>query len=108
MLILEAKIRFDEVTDNPNALTSDLSTKNIIRPSINFGDDLLFSGTIRAEKKVETIMLGVLYDVSIEMPTIEQEAYGVIKDRLHEGREFIIQNASRVIGKGTIKDYLYE
>lgn len=108
MLLLEATIRFDETKDNPDALPNNLSTKNILRPSINFGNNLLFSGTIKANEEVETIFLGTQYEVTIDMPTIEHEAYDAIKDMLKEGHGFLIQNASRVIGRGTIKNFLYE
>lgn len=42
MLILEAKICFDKQSDNPVGLPQDVSTKNIIRPAITFGNDMFF------------------------------------------------------------------
>lgn len=108
MLILEASVSFDQQSDSSKNLSCGLSTKTIIRPSINFGNDLLFSGTIIVDKNIEILIRGETYDVIIEMPTIEQEAYEEIQSLLCIGREFKIQNASKVIGKGTISNFLYE
>ncbi|MCM0757711.1 MULTISPECIES: hypothetical protein [Sporomusa] len=108
MLILEARVSFDQQSDSAKSLSYGLSTKNIIRPSINFGNDLLFSGTIVVDKNVDVLISGKTYNVIIEMPTIEQEAYEEIQSLLCVGREFKIQNASKIIGKGTISNFLYE
>jgi len=108
MLILEADICFDKQSENPDALPHDVSTKGIIRPAINFGNNLLFSGTIIANKNIEIFKRGETYNVMIEMPTIEQEAYEAISPLLRIGGDFKIQNASRIIGKGKILDFIYE
>lgn len=108
MLILEAEVSFDKQSDSPHSLPHDLSTKNIIRPAINFGDDLLFTGTIVVDKNIDILIRGEIYNVTIEMPTVEEEAYEEIQSLLRIGGEFKIQNASRIIGKGKIIDFLYE
>lgn len=109
MLILEAEICFDRQNDNLQGLPHDLSTKNIIRPAINFGNNLLFSGTIiLVDKNIDIIKRGETYNVMIEMPTIEKEAYDAISLLLHSGDDFKMQNASIIIGKGKILDFLYE
>lgn len=108
MLILEAEICFDRPRDNIDVLPHDISTKNILRPDINFGNSHLFSGTIIVGGKVDIIKRGDIYKVFIEMPTIEKAAYEEISQLLHIGATFKIQTASRVIGKGKILDFLYD
>ncbi|QSX06732.1 hypothetical protein JYG23_04610 [Sedimentibacter sp. zth1] len=107
MLIIEAEILFDTPDTNETALDNDLDTKYAIRPAINFGNDLLFSGDIKVDSIVKQIKRGRVYNVSIEMPTIEDEAYEAIKSLLIIGNNFKIQSASRLVGKGTINDYVY-
>ena len=108
MLIPEAEICFDTQNDSPSGLPYDLSTGNIIRPAINFGNDMLSSGTILTNNKIDVIKRGLFYNVIIEMPTIETEAYAEIKHLLRCGSNFKIQAASRIIGKGRILDFSYD
>lgn len=108
MLILEAKVSFYKQSDGPYSLPHDLSTKNVIRPAINFGDNLLFSGTIMVDKNIDILIRGETYHVTIEMPTVEQEAYEEIQSLLRIDGEFKIQNASKIIGKGKILNFIYE
>lgn len=108
MLILEAEICFDNQDDKNHGLSNDLSTKYILRPAINFGGNMLFSGTIITDKNIDIIKRNEIYNVMIEMPTIEQEAYKAISLLLRIGGDFKIQWGSRVIGRGKILDFLYE
>lgn len=108
MLILEANICFDRPDVNPEALNNDLTVEGIIRPAINFGNDLLFSGTILVDRKIQIIRRGEFYNAIIEMPTIEDEAYEAINHLLNFGNIFKMQSASKVIGKGKIIDFIYE
>lgn len=108
MLTIEAKIRFDRKLENPNALDEDIDTRNIIRPAINFGENLLFSGTIQVDKYIEILELGSTYDAVIVLPTIGEEAYDAIGKFLNEGSEFKIQTASKVIGKCTLLKYSFQ
>lgn len=105
MLILDAKISFYKPNDNIG-LSNDLNTKYIIRPTLNFGNNILLSGTIKANKNVEKLIRGNYYTVTIEMPTVEREAYEQIKSLVFIGNIFKIQEASRVIGEGEILDYI--
>jgi hypothetical protein len=107
LLIIEAKVCFDQLSENPQALSNDLDTTNIIRPAINFGNDLLFSGTIITSEETITIIRGLNYEVVIEMPTIEVTEYDYIKDLLNVGNDFTLQAASRVIGKGIIRNSIF-
>ena len=108
MLILEADIKFDTQESNKTALKNDLDTKYIIRPAINFGNDILFSGDIIPINNVKMLIRGEIYRVSIEMPTIDKEAYNSIKNILEVGGLFKIQNASRVVGSGILCDFIFE
>ncbi len=108
MLIFEAEILFETEKNNPTALTNDLDTKHAIRPAINFGNGLLLSGSIIPKKGVVILIRGNRYNVSIEMPTVENEAYEAIKDLVRVDSEFLIQSGSRIIGKGKIKEFLFE
>lgn len=109
MLLLDAEICFNKNDGNSeHALSNDLDTSNIIRPSINFGDNLLFSGTISVDKEVRKIIRGENYKVLIEMPTVDNQAYEEIHDLLKIGSEFLIQNASKVVGEGRIINFIYE
>jgi len=109
MLLLDAEICFNKNDGNlDNSLRNDLDTTNIIRPSINFGNNLLFSGTISVDKKVRKIIRGEIYKALIEMPTVDKQSYEEISDLLKIGNEFLIQNASKVIGEGKIINFLFE
>ncbi|MEJ8302889.1 hypothetical protein [Saccharibacillus sacchari] len=44
----------------------------------------------------------------IHMFTIEEEAFGAIGHLVKVGHSFSIQAGTRVVGKGTILDYVYE
>lgn len=111
MLILQSNISFDKQDNSSekfHGLSNDLSAKYILRPDINFGGNMLFSGTIIVDKNIDIIKREEIYNVMIEMPTIEQEAYEAISSLLRIGGDFKIQWGSRVIGKGKILDFLYE
>lgn len=110
MLLLDAKICINKIDENSKdgLISNDLDTANIIRPAINFGDNLLFSGTVIADKRVKKIVRGEIYRVLIEMPTLDKQAYEEIYDLLKIGNEFSIQNASKIIGVGQIINFLYE
>jgi hypothetical protein len=106
MLILDAKVCFDKPSENPSALLNDLNTENIIRPAINFGNNLLFSGTIRTKERVDKIIRGEVYNVLIEMPTIEEQEYQHVQHLVKIGKNFTLQNASKIIGKGEIIEFI--
>ncbi|OWR32520.1 hypothetical protein CDO73_02640 [Saccharibacillus sp. O23] len=108
MLLLEAEIYLHKPSDSASALKNDLETRHIIRPSINFGNDQLFSGDIWALHQEKMFYRGVNYTVLIKMPTIESEAFESIGRFVRPGNSFRIQTGLRVIGTGTIKDYIYE
>ena len=108
MLLLETEIYFYTKDESKECLDNDLDTKNVLRPSINFGNDLLFSCTVRVDKGINKIVRGNYYNSTLEMFTIDEESYPHIKELLFKGHEFKIQVASKVVGYGKIIDYLYE
>lgn len=108
MLTLDAKIYFDTKLENSDALDNDLDTKKIIRPAINFGDGLLFSGSVKVNESTTMIKRGESYEVTVNFPTIENEAYGAIRSFLCPNAVFKIQVSSKVIGKCTMLEYSYE
>ncbi|WP_334075541.1 MULTISPECIES: hypothetical protein [Paenibacillus] len=105
MLVLEAKVSFDRPSDNPTALQNDLNAENIIRPVINFGNNLLFSGTLIVKEELAKLIRGEVYDVIFELPTVEEEEYKHIENLVRVGNVFFLQTASKVIGKGEIKQF---
>lgn len=103
MLILEANISFSKEN-----LSHELSTKNTLRPAINFGNHLLFSGTIIPENDLDEIVRGTVYKVIIEMPTVGKEVYEQISDLVFVGNVFMVQQASKILGNGTILNFVFE
>jgi hypothetical protein len=109
VLLLQAEIHFDLPDKNPNALGHDLAVGRPLRPALNFGNDFLFSGSIIVDDKaVTTIERGHFYVFTIEMPTVNNEAYDMIKDYVAINNVFKLQAASKVIGEGKILDFIFE
>lgn len=107
MLIIKAKIMFF----NPKESLSKgdgLCTKNILRPAFNFGEELLFSGTIKSESENEKFLYQSNYVVEVEFPTIEDEAYEAIQPLIQIGMNLNIQIASRIVGDAKLLDYTYK
>ncbi|MCQ4087537.1 hypothetical protein [Saccharibacillus sp. JS10] len=107
MLLIEAEIYFDTLSENPNALKKDLETRHILRASFNLGNDQLFSGDILAAETEKVIYRGKSYNAFIKLFT-EEEAYTNISYLIQIGNSFFIQTPSKVVGRGTIIDYVYE
>jgi hypothetical protein len=103
MLLLEAEISF-----SLEAIPNDICTKQIIRPAFNFGNNLLFSGNIIPDKKLDILVRGHIYRVIVELPTIELEAYENIKNLVCIGNSFTIQNPIKIVGHGKILDFTFE
>jgi len=108
MLILDAEIRHDLPEENEDALTNDLDTSYILRPSINFGNGYLFSGELVVSKNVSLLKRGEWYRVLVQMPTINNEAWEHIKDLVGIDNIFFIQIGGRILGKGKIIDFVYD
>lgn len=67
------------VTFSSDKLSHNLSTRNILRPGVNFGNNLLFSGTIITKPDVGELVRDIQYSVSIELPTIDKDSFEYIK-----------------------------
>ncbi|MBP2114932.1 hypothetical protein [Paenibacillus silagei] len=100
MLLLKAKILFDK-------LSNEISTKSIIRPGFNFGNNIIFSGSVIPLNAVEALAEGEWYEVEIEMNTIEKDAMKAVGHLVNIGGGFFIQIGVQRIGKGEIIDFLY-
>ena len=94
---------------NENSTKNDGICANItLRPAFNFGEGLLFSGTIENDSMYEKYIYQNVYTVKVEFPTIEDEAYDTIQSLIKVGMNLDIQNASRIIGRAKLLDYLYK
>lgn len=103
MLITKMEIRFYK-----NAATLGYFHANsILRPAFNFGQDLLFSGTIIYEGSTEKYLVLKDYIVGIDFSTITNEAYTYIKSSIEIGMYLNIQLASKVIGEARMIDFVY-
>ena len=108
MLRLFVKLCFFTNAESSDALKNDLSTRNIIRPAVNFDDGYLFSGTVFAEDRNGWIKLGEQINVRIDFPTIDMEVYNLICNKLFIGAVYNVQAASKIIGKCEVISYQYE
>lgn len=106
MLTIKAKIIF--FSPEESSSTSDgICAKNILRPAFNFGEELLFSGTIISDNENEQYLYKSTYVVNVKFPTIDNEAYEAIQPLIKIGMDLAIQNASRIIGESKLLDYTY-
>ncbi|MFC3800869.1 hypothetical protein [Cohnella sp. GCM10012308] len=101
MLLLKAKVMFEGLSNN-------LSTKIILRPGVNFGNGLSFSGDIKPTGDVgDFLLLNEWYEVIIEMFTINEEAFHAIGHLVKDGNPIVFQVGSRKVGRGEIMEHLY-
>ena len=75
------------------------------RPVFNFGDGLLFSGTVVSENN--EYVHNRTYSVDIEFFTVEDEAYNALQSVLRPGMGLTIQEGSRITGIATLLDFSY-
>ena len=75
------------------------------RPVFNFGDELLFSGTVVSDDN--EYIYNKEYTVDIEFFTIEDEAYNALQSHLRPGMGLTIQEGSRITGIATLLDFSY-
>ena len=106
MLLIIAEIIFYR-TERTDPNKKGYSTKYILRPAFNFGRNLLFSGSIKNTSNVEVYLYNEKYEVDVEFPTIEDEAYEFVQPLLEIGKLITIQNASLVIGEAVILSFEY-
>ncbi|MFD2334599.1 hypothetical protein ACFSR7_35600 [Cohnella sp. GCM10020058] len=101
MLLLKAKVMFEGHKNN-------LSTKIALRPGVNFGNGLIFSGDIKPIGGVgDFLVLNEWYEVDIEMFTVEEEAFQAIGHLVKNGNPIVFQVGNRKVGRGEIIEYLY-
>lgn len=107
MLVVRADIMFNSPEGN-TIENGGISTQYPLRPAFNFGDGLLFSGTIISNIPCDKFFYQKVYCVNIEFPTIEGEAYETIRPLISEGMSLNIQNASHIIGVAKLLDFSYK
>ena len=78
----------------------------VFQPPFNFGQGLLFTGTIKS--KHEAYLCKQKYEVDIDFFTIEDEAYEVVKPLLKPDMGLTIQEGRRILGIAKLLDYKYE
>ena len=103
MLITKMEIEFYKL----NYDFDGYSAKDVLRPPFNFGEGLLFSGTIKSDGIVDTYLFGKVYTVVVEFPTIEDEAYEAIKHLLNATMNLSIQSGSKVIGSAKLLNFTF-
>ena len=81
MLIAIVEIIFLKI--NKGSYNNGLEGRNTLRPAFNFGNELLFSGTIK--NSLKKYLFEKEYVVKVEFPTIEDEAYEAIKPLIKIG-----------------------
>ena len=84
MLIIRAEIIFF----HPNgsfSINDGICTNITLRPAFNFGEGLLFSGTVESDCVYEKYIYENMYVVSVKFPTIENEAYEAIQSVIKIG-----------------------
>jgi hypothetical protein len=107
MLIIKAEMMFFNPIKN-SSIKDGISAKATIRPAFNFGEELLFSGTVESDSECEMYLYQNVYVVKVTFPTIEGEAYEAVKPLIKIGMNLDIQNGSRVIGKAKLLDYEFK
>jgi hypothetical protein len=80
------------------------SSEHPLRPSINFGDGLLFSGEIVGD--FDLYMPNIRYPVYIDMFTMNEEGLSMISHLLHRGMILFMQSGSRIVGYAVLLDYV--
>ena len=78
---------------------------NHFRVAFNFGEGLIFSGTIRSNH-LEYIQ-GEKYLTDVEFFTVEDEAFSVLKPILKDYMDLAICSGSRILGKAKLHDFEY-
>lgn len=106
MLIATAEIIFFKINEDSSS-DDGLDARNILRPVFNFGEDMLFSGTIKNDSSFTKYLYEKEYVVKVEFHTIENEAYEAVKPLIDLDMNLSIQMGSRTIGKAKLLDYIY-
>ena len=100
MLTINAEILFTM----PNQSYS--GKKYPLRPTFNFGEGFLFSGTIISDD--DEYQYGQIYSVDVEFKTVEGDVFAGIHHLVKIGMELNIQTGSRVIGVAKLLNFKYK
>ena len=99
--MLKAKAEIMFTLENKNYLNN---TK--LQPVFNFGEGLLFSGTIRSDDK--EYFYKQKYEVDIDFFTIYGEAFEAVRPTLKPDMGLTMQAGKRILGMAKLIDYKYE
>ena len=114
MLLLIADIKYFAPTIEDIEILEKLGVKggavmNAPRtPHVNFGDGQLFSTMLEPNKPDNQWLKGKwYYNVLMDMFLMCEEAYSSVKDLINIDAKIKLHIASRVIGEGIIKDFVF-
>ena len=99
MLRAKAEIRF--TLEGKNYVPDDQ-----FRIAFNFGDGLIFSGTIRSNHA--EYLQGEKYLTNVEFFTVEDEAYTALEPILIKGKTVSLCAGKRILGVAVLQDFVYE
>ena len=108
MLLLDAEIYFYKPEEKASALSNDLDPSLILRPTIDLGNGMLWSGQLVFDKSENDIFRGKHYHALIQLFTINDEEFECLKFLVKKNAIFTIHSGSKLIGTGKVLDYLYE
>jgi hypothetical protein len=78
---------------------------NQFRIAFNFGEGLIFSGTIRSNHT--EYLQGEKYLTDVEFFTVEDEAYFALQPLLTKGKTLSLCAGKRILGVAVLHDYSY-
>ena len=98
--MLRAKAEIQFTLEGKNYIPDDQ-----FRIAFNFGDGLIFSGTIRSDHT--EYVQGKKYLTDVEFFTIEDEAYVALQPVLKKGKTLSLCAGKRMLGLAVLHDYSY-
>jgi len=98
--MLRAKAEIQFTLEGKNYIPDDQ-----FRIAFNFGDGLIFSGTIRSNHT--EYLQGEKYLTDVEFFTIEDEAYAALRPVLEQGKVVSLCAGKRILGIAVLYDYMY-
>ena len=98
--MLHAKAEIQFTLEGKNYVPDDQ-----FRIAFNFGDGLIFSGTIRSNHT--EYLQGEKYLTDVEFFTVEDEAYAALQPILRKGKTLSLCAGKRILGVAVLQDYDY-
>jgi len=98
--MLRAKAEIQFTLEGKNYVPDDQ-----FRIAFNFGDGLIFSGTIRSNHS--EYLQGERYLTDVEFFTVEDEAYAALQPVLKKGKSLSLCAGKRMLGVAVLQDFSY-